>query len=471
MSQVDKKIKNDSIRIIKRNLVYVIGLDPKISNKEILMKKEYMGQYGKITRLIVNNNKAYNPTNSSSGPSYSAYINYNTEQEAALAILSIDSSSYNSKQIKAAFGTTKYCAFYLKKVACPNKDCVYIHSVPDKSNIISKESSDFYIEQHKIAVKVSEIGNMRIRELLYKNRNEESVFPNPFTIYFKKSIIAQLKADGLIESNFNPKTFNFDNIVSATQPPATTIITGAGTDKKKHVKGLSSVFEPKDGAPEEAAIPTTQVVTNSEVKVNNYGTKTIIKEIHYENIEDKDRDYSAKNEEKEEDFLTQLKEFSKDTNIRIEDEENQSEKSKKTKETKETKESRREREDEKDSSNNKNNELESEINKSQISTRVNSKSRIEEEKLKKNYLFRIKPESKFDFVVNDEVQISNFKSNLQCKEEPDNESKLLRKYYLRYSFSNLVKIEAQVKRNIEEDYFNKLQNKLQNEFENSLKTN
>lgn len=232
--QNDKsKGKSDNIRIIKRNLVYVIGLDPKIANKETLIKREFLGQYGKITRLIVNFNKAY--TNNNSGPSYSAYINYNTEEEAALAILSIDSTTYNGKQIKAAFGTTKYCAYYLKKITCPNRECVYIHTQQDKCNIISKESSDFYIEQHKIAIKVADISNPQIKELLYKNRHEETQFPNPYTVYFKKSIISQLKSE-----SDRPYRNNASNTKT---------------------KGLNNYFD-----------------TNNE----DYYVKTVIKEINYD---------------------------------------------------------------------------------------------------------------------------------------------------------------------------------------------
>lgn len=182
------QFSNDSIRIIKRNLVYVINLDPKIADKDILTKKEYFGQYGKITKILVNLNKAYNSNNPSSGLSYSAYINYSNNQEAALAILSVDSCMLSNKMIKAAFGTTKYCSYYIKKQTCPIKDCVYMHTVSDKNDIISKDSADFYVDQHKLAVKISEIGNDKVRDLLYKNRFEETVMPNPYTIYSKRSL-------------------------------------------------------------------------------------------------------------------------------------------------------------------------------------------------------------------------------------------------------------------------------------------
>lgn len=180
-----KYVSNDNVRVIKRNLVYVIGLDPKIANKETLLKDEYLGQYGKITKLIVNVNKAYT-VNTSSGPTYSAYINYSSDKEAAIAILSIDSTLYNGKIMKAAFGTTKYCTFFLRKMNCSNRDCVYVHTIQDKCNLIDKESNDFYIEQHKMAIKISEINNQNVKEYLYKHRNSPTIFPNPYTIYSKK---------------------------------------------------------------------------------------------------------------------------------------------------------------------------------------------------------------------------------------------------------------------------------------------
>ena len=66
--------KESSHRIITKNLVYIIGLYESIADKNILSKYEYLGQYGKILKIIINNKKAYNQ-NTKFGPSYSAYIN------------------------------------------------------------------------------------------------------------------------------------------------------------------------------------------------------------------------------------------------------------------------------------------------------------------------------------------------------------------------------------------------------------
>lgn len=93
-------------RIITKNLVYVIGLSSSIANKEKLMKREYFGQYGTITKIVVNKTKAYNQ-NSPYGPSYSAYVTFSKPQEASIAILSLDETIIDNHLVRASFGTTK----------------------------------------------------------------------------------------------------------------------------------------------------------------------------------------------------------------------------------------------------------------------------------------------------------------------------------------------------------------------------
>ena len=101
------------------------------------MKQEYFGQYGSILKVVVNKNKAYNPEGHN-GPSYSAYISYTTAQEASIAILSIDNIEADYHVLRASFGTTKYCTFFLKNLDCPNKDCLYLHSMADDEDIICR---------------------------------------------------------------------------------------------------------------------------------------------------------------------------------------------------------------------------------------------------------------------------------------------------------------------------------------------
>ena len=121
------------LRIIKKNLVHVHGFPQSIANKEILESNEYFGQHGKIIRLLVTNK--INPDNNKKV--YSAYITYSNEQEAAFAILCVDSLLIDGKIVRAFFGTTKYCSFFLNNKKCQNLNkCVFLHQLIKDNDII-----------------------------------------------------------------------------------------------------------------------------------------------------------------------------------------------------------------------------------------------------------------------------------------------------------------------------------------------
>ena len=123
-------------RIIQKNLVYIIGLSFELIKLESKLKSyEYFGQYGKINKLVVNKNKVYN-SNGPNGPSYTFFITYSSEAESSLAILSLDNSIIDSHEIKANYGTTKYCFNFLRNSECKNKDCIFLHKLANKKDII-----------------------------------------------------------------------------------------------------------------------------------------------------------------------------------------------------------------------------------------------------------------------------------------------------------------------------------------------
>ena len=125
-------------RIITKNLVYVIGLSQNIASKETLIKYEYFGQYGHIVKIVNNKKKAYNQNNPY-GPSFSGYVTYSKPSEASIAILALDDTVVDNHLIRASFGTTKYCSFYLKNMECTNKDCLFLHKKASESDIIKRE--------------------------------------------------------------------------------------------------------------------------------------------------------------------------------------------------------------------------------------------------------------------------------------------------------------------------------------------
>ena len=159
--------ENSNYRIITKNLVYIIGLSDSISEKGILIKYEYLGQYGKITKIVINKKKAYN-LNNRFGPSFSAYVTYSSPEEASIAILSLDNIIVENHLIRASFGTTKYCQFFLKGLECNNKDCVYLHKKAKEEDIIKRDelSSNknlFYIQQ-LYAIKIANIYNPEVKK-------------------------------------------------------------------------------------------------------------------------------------------------------------------------------------------------------------------------------------------------------------------------------------------------------------------
>eukprot|EP01130_Rhizamoeba_saxonica_P000744 TRINITY_DN1066_c0_g1_i1.p1 TRINITY_DN1066_c0_g1~~TRINITY_DN1066_c0_g1_i1.p1 ORF type:complete len:472 (-),score=97.12 TRINITY_DN1066_c0_g1_i1:35-1450(-) len=133
-SNARKKLANT--RVIQRNLVYVTNLSLEISREEILRKPEYFGQFGRIKKIVVNNNKVYHGPN---GSSVSAYITYYRNEDAANAIRSIDGTQKDGRILKASYGTTKYCSFFLRNIRCPNSECMYLHEMGSHVDSYTKE--------------------------------------------------------------------------------------------------------------------------------------------------------------------------------------------------------------------------------------------------------------------------------------------------------------------------------------------
>ena len=93
------------------------------------------------------------------GPSYSAYITFASPRDSAVAILSIDSHIHEERMIRASFGTSKFCQFFLSGQKCTNKDCLYLHELKSDLEAYTKEDMQnnnvIFKEQQKMAIKLS----------------------------------------------------------------------------------------------------------------------------------------------------------------------------------------------------------------------------------------------------------------------------------------------------------------------------
>jgi RNA recognition motif-containing protein len=91
-----------NVRVVQKNLVYVLGLPPKICSEEILRQHEYFGQYGKILKIVINRR----PTTNAQGQSIingGVYITYVKKEDASKAIDAVDGSSCDGKLIRCVF--------------------------------------------------------------------------------------------------------------------------------------------------------------------------------------------------------------------------------------------------------------------------------------------------------------------------------------------------------------------------------
>ena len=133
----DKVKKLANLRVIQKTLVYVIGLAPDIASESKLRSLDYFGQYGKIDKIVINTNNPFN--GGRGGPSYSAYMTFANPRDAADCILSVDQFLYNDRLIRASFGTSKFCQYFLSAQKCSNKDCLYLHELRADLEAYTKE--------------------------------------------------------------------------------------------------------------------------------------------------------------------------------------------------------------------------------------------------------------------------------------------------------------------------------------------
>ncbi|KAG6415084.1 hypothetical protein SASPL_122486 [Salvia splendens] len=108
-SEVRKQLA--SVRVIQRNLVYVVGLPLNLADEDILQSREYFGQYGKALK----------------------------EEEAVRCIQSVHGFVLDGKPLRACFGTTKYCHAWLRNAPCTNPDCLYLHEIGSQEDSFPKD--------------------------------------------------------------------------------------------------------------------------------------------------------------------------------------------------------------------------------------------------------------------------------------------------------------------------------------------
>uniref|UniRef100_A0A1D1ZAC4 CCR4-NOT transcription complex subunit 4 n=1 Tax=Anthurium amnicola TaxID=1678845 RepID=A0A1D1ZAC4_9ARAE len=127
-----------SCRVIQRNVAYLAGLPVNIATYKILQKKEFLGQYGKVLKVVTikpnTANQHYLSTNSCS-----VFVTFSKEEEAIRCIQAINGFIFCGRPLKASFGAAKYCESWLKNVPCKNPRCIYLHDAGQQEDICNRE--------------------------------------------------------------------------------------------------------------------------------------------------------------------------------------------------------------------------------------------------------------------------------------------------------------------------------------------
>ncbi|KAG2585143.1 hypothetical protein PVAP13_6KG373500 [Panicum virgatum] len=138
-STVEAKKHLAGVRVIQRNLVYIIGLPAHLCNESVLERREYFGQYGKVLKVSVSRPTGPPSQQASANNNISVYITYAKEAEAIRCIQAVHNFVLEGKVLRACFGTTKYCHAWLRNLTCGNPDCLYLHEVGGQEDSFTKD--------------------------------------------------------------------------------------------------------------------------------------------------------------------------------------------------------------------------------------------------------------------------------------------------------------------------------------------
>ena len=132
-----------NMRVVQKNLVYVVGLSPKFAREEFiptLKSADYFGQYGRVAKILISKRTSSHKFGNGHEPSIGVYVTYQNKEDAARAIVAIDGSKEpGGRIIRASYGTTKYCTAYLRNLPCSNPGCTYLHEPGEEADSFTKE--------------------------------------------------------------------------------------------------------------------------------------------------------------------------------------------------------------------------------------------------------------------------------------------------------------------------------------------
>ncbi|RKF72221.1 Component of the CCR4-NOT complex [Golovinomyces cichoracearum] len=263
------------LRVVQKNLVYVVGISPGIPEQEILSTlrgEKYFGQYGKIIKIVVSNKKQND--SSSGGQSLGVYVTFARKEDAAKCIAAVNGSTNGDRVLRAQLGTTKYCSAYLRNEACTNKNCMFLHEPGDNDDSYSRQdlsSINSVNQQRPFSSMVS--GASSSKNFTY-TQNLSSPTPQPQVMARETSVDGSDNGDGsALPSSASwanrglPQRFRRDShsTSGATSSPATS--QAVPSSAKVTEETVDEVEKPK---PESSYPAPTENTKTAHINSTNY---------------------------------------------------------------------------------------------------------------------------------------------------------------------------------------------------------
>lgn len=142
----EEPIDPNIVRVIQRKLVYIIGIPSELASDRVLRQKCFLGQYGKIENIIIDNIGA----NQQIPDSGRVYVTFSREEEAVLCIEAVNGYILNGKPLKATFGVTRYCHVWLSNKVCQKPNCSYVHQKASAEDICTKDDVGVLCARYKM---------------------------------------------------------------------------------------------------------------------------------------------------------------------------------------------------------------------------------------------------------------------------------------------------------------------------------
>ncbi|KAJ6330892.1 hypothetical protein OIU76_009482 [Salix suchowensis] len=190
----DGRMHLSNVRVIQRNLVYIIGLPLNLADESLLQKKDYFGQYGKVLKVSISRT-ATGAIQHAANNSCCVYITYAKEDEAVRCIQSVHSFVLEGRSLRACFGTTKYCHAWLKNTPCSIPDCLYLHDFGSEEDSFTKDDLVSAFTRSRVQQNVGATNNL--------HRRSGNVLPPSADESTDRNISSMAKLDAKASSNQN----------------------------------------------------------------------------------------------------------------------------------------------------------------------------------------------------------------------------------------------------------------------------